>query len=487
VDLPSYLECVAFARGLKILDQSTGTLSPFSLNGEQRDVLKAMCGSKRVVVLKGRQIGCSTVVAFYLTLVAIQNPGLPLCIVADDHGKAKGLLRRVRGWLKQGGFDLVVDNKESITLENGATIDALTAISPAEDGESRTGRSTSYGYIHATEMAFWRNARAVWAALTSTMLSTALLVVESTGVPGDGLFRTIFDDADKDGWVPLFFGVEQHAAYRAASADIDDETWEALRDAYGFQRRDSAAWWTRKLWRDFKGDARSMLREYPVLPEHSFTFREGLHITAYAEATVRVDDDWCWYVEPEAIDEPVILGVDTSEGLGLDASAIGVVGHRTGRVLATWRSSSTQITDFIARVRATIVKLKPVACIVEKNGVGAVVYQSLETTRGVEAHTSGSPKGEVKKRRDDLRDAIVCGEMPIGGHLLDEAKSSTVKARTSPDGVVRSVFVGRDDALSAVSFARAWRDGHPMRAPTVLPDRRITYIPPTQRKKHRTY
>lgn len=489
--IPKYKVALRIAGGLKILDQDTGTIAPFRMNREQRRILMALCKSKRVVVLKGRQVGCSTVVAYFLMLVAIMNPGLPCCIVADDHGKAKGLLGKVKSWLKQLqhlGVRLTVDAVESVTLANGATIDALTANSNAEDGESKAGRSKSYGFIHATEMAFWRHAPAVWAALTSTMLSTAIVAVESTGVPGQGLFRQIFDDASEgDGWASLFFGVEQHAIYRADPLGIDDDTWAMLQEAYGFTRRDSAAWWFRKLHMDFKGDVPRMLREYPVEPEHSFTFREGLHITSYTEAPVLVDGDWHYYCAPTTIDEPVILGVDTSEGLGLDASTVAVVGQRTGRVLATWKNNETAISAFIAQIKAAILRFRPIATIIEKNGVGAAVYQALETTRGVVEQTSGSPKGEVKKRRDDLRDAIVTGEVPIGGHLVEEAKSSTVKARQREDGTVRVMFLGMDDALSAVSFARKWRETNAWRAPKPVVDQRTTYVPPTERKKRRMY
>lgn len=485
--LPSYQHALSVASRLTVLDQSSGAMVPFILNEEQRRVLRSLCQSRRLVVLKGRQVGCSTVVALCLMLIAVLNPGLPLCVVADDHGKAKGLMGRVKGWLSQIGVLLIVDNMESMTLENGASIDALTANSHADDGEAKTGRSKSYGFIHATEMAFWRNAPSVWAALTSTMLSKATLVVESTGTPGDGLFRQIFDDAGRDGWESLFFGTEDHENYRLDPTSISDSDWETLQGAYGFKRRDSAAWWWRKLWRDFKGDAPRMLREYPIEPEHGFTFREGLHIAAFTEVPVRVDGDWNYYLEPSIIDEPIIIGVDTSEGLGLDASTIAGVGQRTGRVLFTWRSNETTMSAFTAHVRAQIQRFSPVATVIEKNGVGASVYQELQGLKGVTEQVSGSPKGEVKKRRDDLRDAIVTGEVAIGGHLVDEVKSSMVKARKRDDGTVRVVFVGKDDVLSAVSFARKWREANAWCLPAAIPDRRVVYVSPIMRQKRRTY
>lgn len=488
MNLPRYREAVALASSLMVLNQKTSAMEPFRLNREQERVLKAMLRSprRRVVILKGRQIGCSTVIVYFLMLVAIMNPGLPIAIVAHKQDVANGLLGKVKGWLAQIGVGLSVANVESIVLENGASIDALSAVSPAEGGESTVGRSKSYGAIHATEQAFWRNAQAVWASVTSTKLAGAFLVAESTGTPGETLFRRTFDDAAKDGWDPLFFGVEDHENYRDDVQSISDETWEALRAEYGFTRRDAAAWWWNTLHGTMKGDVRRMLREYPVVPDHSWAFREGLHISKYREVPVIVTESGAWnYYDPatkrddgtEGWNEPVILGVDTAEGIGLDSSAMALVGHRSGRVLATWKSNETPIPQYIQHVKAVHARFAPVATVVEKNGVGAVVYQACGGLYGVDKQTSGNRDGEVQVRRDMLRDAIESGEVPIGGHLVEEAKSSQVKPKVNADGVVRVAFVGMDDALSAVSFARKWRAENPYRTTTAeLEDRTRFYV-----------
>lgn len=484
--LPSYEKAIALTAMLTVLNQDTSTLLPFKLNREQRRILRAILAGRRTVILKGRQVGCSTVVVFAMTLVAMMNPGLPLVIVADDADKAKGLLKRARDWLIELGVGLSVDAKESITLVNGATIEAKSAISPAEGGESKVGRSKPYGFILCTEMAFWRNAGAVWAALSSTMLSTALVVVESTGTPGETRFREIYDDAKKTGWQQLFFGVEQHRAYRADPASIDDETWARLQKDYGFSRRNSAAWWYAKLTIDFKGDIARMLREYPVIADHSFTFRDGLHISAFTQVRVRVDGAWNFYVEPRIekeddeivsfFDEPVVLGVDTAAGLGLDASALAGIGHISGRVLFTWRDNLTPIPQFIPLIKTAIARFRPVATVVESNGVGQAVFQSCDGLAGVDEQKSGNRDGEVQKRRDSLRDAIQAGDVPIGGHLAAEAKSSQVKAVRRQDGTVRVAFVGMDDVLSAVSFARKWREENPYVAPKQETEDRTRYF-----------
>lgn len=477
MQLPVYERALAVAEGLTVLDQETGTYVPFRLNREQRRILRTALRTKRLVIGKGRQVGCSTVVAFLMMLVAVMNPGMPCCIVADLEENATNILGKIKHWLSEIGVGLVVSNVTGIVLENGASIDARSAISRAEDGESRVGRSRSYGFIHATEMAFWLSAQAVWAGLTATPLLNALYVVESTGSPGDGLFKDIFEGA---GWERLFFGIEQHEAYRTDPRSIDDATWLALQSEFGFTRRDSAAWWHQKLHVDFRGDTFRMLREYPVAPVHMFTFREGQHIRRWrlAPACI-VDGFWNYYVPPETIDEPVVLGVDTAAGIGKDASALALLGHRTGRVLATYQRNDLPIPDFIELVKATITRFRPITIAVESNGVGMAVWQAVSSMRGAWEQKSSASNGELFTRRDLLREAIETGALEIGGHLVSEAKTSVINAKGK--------FEGADDVLSALSFAWVFARANPYKAPPPVVDRTTTFVAPTFGKKRKRF
>lgn len=466
--VPSLEAALRVATRLVVLDQQTGRLVPFELNGEQQRVLSAALGARRLVIGKGRQIGCSTVLCFLSMLIAILNPGLPVAIVADKQEKAEGLLGKIKSWLGQMGVELLVDNVRSIVLENGATFDALSAISHAEEGESRVGRTKSYGIIHATEQSFWRNAGAVWSALTSTMLGSALLWDESTGAPGETLFRSILENPGTK-WEPIFFGVEEHANYRTDPSAIDDSTWEHLHAEFGFHERAAAAWWSEKLNSDFRHasggtDVPRMLREYPVTIEHMFTFREGQHIQRWHEAPTTIDGSWNYY-SALTPDEPVVFGIDTSAGIGEDASALAVIGHRSGRLWATWKDNRTPIPQFVPVLRKAWDHYRPAATVVESNGVGQAVWSELGGLDGACEQKSGSTNGEVQERRDAFRDAVEAGVLAIGGDLIAEAKSSTVKARRGADGRVRAVFEGKDDLISAASFAWKWRARHPYETP----------------------
>ena len=45
--------------------------------------------------------------------------------------------------------------------------------------------------------------------------------VESSGAPGQLLFKQLWDDAERDGWASFFIGVEDHVAYRIPEEAVD--------------------------------------------------------------------------------------------------------------------------------------------------------------------------------------------------------------------------------------------------------------------------
>lgn len=468
---------------LVILNQEVSSSAPWVMNEEQREVLAEVLEHQYTIVLKGRQVGVSTVVLLVVMAFAIANPGVNCAIVADTAEKAEGLLARLGGWLKQLGCSLDVDNTRSITLPNGTTIDALSAVSRADEGESRVGRSKSYALLHLSEVGFWANDAAVFAGLTSTALPSAKIIIESTASAAENLFKKLWND-ETNGWRHVFLPIERHVVYRADPTTISDETWEALQAAHGFTRRDTAAWWYRKMTTAFGGDAQRALREFPIIPDHCFAFAEGRWILKHTSAVGVIEhgtwtdgryDGWTTYGASPG--EPVLFGVDTGAGLGADASAIGVIGEVTGRLYATFTSATTSVDDFVDVVDVAADRWHPKAVIVEVNGIGRGVQSALAKRLACEVveQTSGAEKHQRLTR---LKVAIESGRLPIGPELVAEAQSSRIKKPTGAGGA--PVYVGRDDLLNAVSFADWWRmtqmaASEPVR-PTAAVDPRTHYV-----------
>lgn len=463
---------IATAAGLEVLDQATGSPVALTLNDEQHEILEALCAYQRVIVLKARQQGISTLCCLYDLLHAVCFPGQSVAIVADTADKAQGLLAKVAAWARTMGLSGPTMNVTRLTLSNGSTIDALSAVAHAEGGESRTGRSKSYGLIHASELAFWYNDGATMAALLSTALPGAKVIVESTASPAENLFRSMWDDA-ANGWHHIFLSVERHAAYVADPDSIDDARYAELRSAYGFTSRPHAAWWHAKLRTDLGGDVHRALREYPIRAEQAFSFAEGRWIHRYrAVEPHRTEGHWRVYID--APEHPVVFGVDTGAGVGGDYSAIAVICQRTGDLIATWTDNKTPVPAFIATIEAARARWRPVKTVVESNGIGAGVFQALQRP-DVAEHESN--KAEKAIRFDRLREAIETGVIGAGPELVAEIKSSVVDRAGK--------FTGRDDLLNAVSFALEWRRRNPWQAPVVPPDLTRVYSIAERDKRRR--
>jgi hypothetical protein len=107
--------------------------------------------------------------------------------------------------------------------------------------------------------------------------------------------------------------------------------------------------------------------------------------------------------------EPLILGVDTSAGVGLDAQAMALVGHRSGKVHRTFKNNLLPIPQYIRLALETVERWSPVAVLVESNAVGEAVWAALQGVRGAEEQRSGNRTGEVQERRDRLRDDVEAG------------------------------------------------------------------------------
>lgn len=446
---------------LKVLHQESSTLLPLALNDEQLEIIDALLGNELTLVLKGRQVGISTVCCLHDLVFALVNPGVNVAIAADTEKNAVGLLAKCSAWARQLGISLDVANTTSVTLPNGSTIDALSAVATADDGESRVGRSRSYALVHASELAFWRNANAVFAALTSTMPTNGRIVIESTGTPAEGLFRALWDD-DGNGWKHVFLEFERHAAYRMPPESITDDEWAHAALEYGFERRDSAAWWLARLRAKFAGDAHRCLREYPVRASHAFSFAEGRWIFDYTPATVVEAGAWSFYRPRAQLDEPVVFGVDTATGAGKDSSVIAIRGQRTRKLWATWKANTVNIPGFTLEVLAAIEAWHPLAVCVEDNGVGEVCYQGIiaaEPDTEVLRHHSSGDDGEKWVRMARVKSEIESGALPIGPEVIKEVKHSIIKRRTKDGNLM--IFAGPDDALNAIGFAGVWLDANP--------------------------
>lgn len=272
----------------------TGQMVPFVLNGAQRKVLDILEGQRlasrpiRAIVLKSRQWGCSTLIAYYMAWLQLMHTESWHSAICAHCLNAATL---IRGFYK----DLVENYPEEYCsekmkfkcLESGsasfeltptkARVIAVTARNP--DG----ARGAAISMAHLSEVAYWPNSRAyspydVVRAIASNVPRVPLtaVVMESTANGAGGFFheewkRAVAGESDKTPVFAPWYDVEMNTEELDCSAKA---LWARLDD---YERSlwnlgltlEQINWYHNKTLEI--GSRIMMMREYPTTAEEAFS------------------------------------------------------------------------------------------------------------------------------------------------------------------------------------------------------------------------
>jgi len=140
----------------------------FDLFEYQKNTLHEFLDHPMNIVLKGRQIGISTLVAGYCLWLMLFHEDKNILVISIDQATAKNLVTKVKvmnqflpTWLRR---ELTEDNKLTLRFTNGSQIKAVARSKDA-------GRSESLSLLILDEAAFIDEAELIWAA-ASPAIST---------------------------------------------------------------------------------------------------------------------------------------------------------------------------------------------------------------------------------------------------------------------------------------------------------------------------
>src|SRR5690606_14258648 len=155
-------------------DQGTGALGRWSPSEHQLDLWDAMASTKRLAVLKARQLGASTAFCLYDLMLCLTRPGITVAIIGDTQDRAKGLLVKCRRFAEQMPVEIVESNTQTLAVRGvrgpQSQIIAITAGS-ALGKESRAGRGGTLHHVHSTESALHaQGGLAALAAVTAALV-----------------------------------------------------------------------------------------------------------------------------------------------------------------------------------------------------------------------------------------------------------------------------------------------------------------------------
>ena len=166
---------------------------PFHLYPYQEDSLQEFQDNDRVIILKSRQLGISTLIAGYaLWMILFQNDKNCL-VVAIDQNTSKNLVTKVRvmydnlpSWLK---IKAVESNKLSMRLSNGSQIKAVSST-------GTSGRSEALSLVIIDEAAFVDGAEDLWASLQQTLSTGGQGILLSTPNGTGNFFHKMWTKAE---------------------------------------------------------------------------------------------------------------------------------------------------------------------------------------------------------------------------------------------------------------------------------------------------
>lgn len=348
----------------------------------------------RIIVLKGRQQGISTITEALMFQDSATRPMVNTLIVAHRDDSTAALFNmnklfydylpaKLQPMKKASNAkELVFENPTRDPAEKRKRPGLRSRIRCITAGGKGAGRSLTQNNVHLSEFAFWPGNK--METLLGIMQSVpddinTLVVIESTA-NGYDEFKDLWDGAEKgeNGWVPVFLPWFMEPDYRkpVEPGVVWKEEERKLQEQFGLDEKQLA--WRRWCIRtNCGGDVNLFRQEYPCTPDEAFLLsgdaffdndvimarrsvatkplREGMFAYTEPEIEGGAPVDWMFtdrvngfiriYEEPKD-GHPYVLGGDTA-GEGSDRFTAYVIDNSTGKQVAELQHTSSEI--FYAR------------------------------------------------------------------------------------------------------------------------------------------
>lgn len=326
----------------------------------------------RYIILKARQLGFSTFTEALITCFTITNHYSDALIVAHISEAAQKIYDMTKRYVDNLPDVLRPEqrysNAKKIEFNNdkGTGLDSSIRVMSAGDG----ARSSTFRYVHLSEVAFWDNPKEAMTAILQTVPNDneSLIVIESTA-NGFNFFyeewqRAVNGESD---FTPLFFPWFLEPGYAKPYSGFKLDDYEnQIQAKYGLSL-DQLEWRRWCIRNNCNGDELKFRQEYPISPEEAFiasgesvfnpmiissrikdlvkpikqgyfTYKyDGLNIS-----DIKFVDDKKGFIKIYELptDDFTVLGGDTA-GEGQDYFTAQVL-NRQGKQIATYRSQEDE-------------------------------------------------------------------------------------------------------------------------------------------------
>lgn len=453
---------ILFISRLKIVSK-TGKLINLEPNKEQIKIINSLCASDDTLIMKGRQIGSSTIVSAYLFwkwYTALEP--ITIAILSHKLASSKHLLEihktfynNLPSFLKR---PLSTNNTVDLTFKDtGASIIAVSA-------EGKGGlRSFTCSFLHISEYAFAPNPEELKATALSALNNGQLIIESTANFFNDALHQEIMrHERGEASWKYLFFPWFEHDEYTEDIPDGESIEWTAqeLELAEKYNLTDSQLFW-RKNKLSKIGNKQKFMREYPACLEDAYSISGNIYLSREDFEDIEVVS-----VEPREAsvfdvpspDDRYCIGVDVSAGVGRDWSVIYVLSKKTYQPVLIYRSNEISPVNLAEIIINFAIEYNNALVLVESNNYGNVVlnemhhlgYNNIWKEDGKDWITTSKSKTMMFEH---LKKLIQSGYI----NIIDNIVYSELRGITLDDrGNIILSNVGDSHSDSAVAMALAY-------------------------------
>ena len=252
----------------------------FKPNWAQTELLDNL--HKCNIILKARQLGCTTLFCIYLLDQVLWNDNIQAGIIAhtlDDAqnifvDKLKFAFDRLHPAIRPL-FKITGDSAKELSFTHGSVIRVGTSL-----------RSSTLQFLHISEFGkicakYPEKAREVVTGALNTVHPGQFVVIESTAEGGEGAYYDMTQEAFKHkksgrpfgvmDYYPFFFPWWKHPEYsldEQQEISPDQESYFDKLEGIGIKLTQQQKWW---YVRKYKTQQEDMLREFPSTPEEAFS------------------------------------------------------------------------------------------------------------------------------------------------------------------------------------------------------------------------
>lgn len=307
----------------------------------------------RIIILKSRQLGITTLTAAYALWLMIFKKDQSILALAPTQEKAKNIVDKVRfaywelpSWLKVGALE---DNKLSLILNNGSKIKAAS-------GASDSARGYTANVLILDEAAFIENAEDLWGSAQQTLATGGRAILLSTPNGMDGFFHKYWSDSEvgENNFIPVKLRWDVHPDRSQKWRDDQDKE---LGKRMASQECDC----------DFlsSGDTYFDSEDLDYYSEH---------VEEPFETRGPQKDYWIWEY-PDPMKNYMVI-VDTGRGDGSDSSAVQVIDVFSGSQVAEYKGNmeTKMLSKFVVSVST---EYNNALLVVENTGLGHATMSDI--------------------------------------------------------------------------------------------------------------